>query len=214
MFEKILSSIGIGSAKVNTVLLSKNIERGMETDGEVHIFGGKAEQEISEIYIHIDSEFHKVDDDMTDFRDIIELVLEIKITDPLIIRPHEEKVIPFSFFIPFYMPITFRNQEVTIKTEIDIHYTINTVVENHGFVVRDQMIDGILKYLTDHGFKHTYKSGQCRHRKYGDDNPTHFLQTFILTDEEETKIHFVGNEKDIHLYVNQGEEVHYCPIYI
>jgi sporulation-control protein len=213
MFEKVLSSIGIGSAKVNTVLMDKKIERGQEITGEVHIFGGKTEQKISEIYIHIDSEFHKDDDHTTDFRDIIEPILEIKITNPLIVKPHEEKVIPFSFHMPYYMPVTFRNQEVTIKIEVDIKYFINHLVESHNFVVSDQMIEGILNYLTNHGFKHTFKSGLCRHRKHGDDNPTHFLQTFILTNAQETKVHFVGNQKDIHIYVNKGKEVQYYPIY-
>jgi sporulation-control protein spo0M len=211
MFEKILSSIGIGSVKVNTVLLEKNIERGNETQGEVHIFGGIAEQKISEIYIHIDSEFHKDDDDTTDFRDITEPILEIKITDPVNVNPHEEKVIPFSFFLPYYTPITFGEQKVTIETEIDINF-INHPLENHDFVVCDQWIDDILSYLNERGFKHSPKSGLCRHKLHEDNNPTHCLQTFILMNDQGMKIYFVGNEKDIHIYVYDKDRVRHCPI--
>lgn len=212
MFEKILSSIGIGSVKVNTVLLGKNIERGKETKGEVHIYGGKAEQKISEIYIHIDSEFHKDDDDTTDFRDVTEPILEIKITDPVIVNPHEEKVIPFSFFLPYYTPITFGKQKVTIATEIDINF-INHPVENHDFVVGDQWIYDILTYLDKQGFKHSSKSGVCRHKLRVDNNPTHCLQTFNLINNQGMKIYFVGNEKDIHIYVYEKNHVRHCPIY-
>jgi sporulation-control protein len=208
MFERLLSSIGIGSAKVNTVLLGEKIERGKEIKGEVHIYGGKAEQKISEIYIHIDSEFHKDDNETTDFRDVKEPILEIKITDPVVVQPNEEKVIPVSFFMPYYMPATFGNQQVTIETEIDINF-VNHPVETHKFLVFDPMIDDILTYLNKRGFNHTSKSGFCRHRKFGDENPTHFLQTFVLVNSKGTKINFVGNEKDIHLYVNEDEYVQY-----
>jgi sporulation-control protein spo0M len=211
MFEKILSSIGIGSAKVNTVLLENNIERGKETLGEVHIFGGIADQKISEIYIHIDSAFHKEDDDTTDFRNVVESILEIKITDPVIVKAHEEKVIPFSFVLPYYTPVTFGNQKVAIKTEIDINF-INHPVENHDFVVYDQMVNTILSFLSDRGFKHSKKSGLCRHKQYGDNNPTHCLQAFILGNDQGKKIYFVGNEKDIQIYIYEEDQVRHCTV--
>lgn len=212
MFEKLLSSIGIGLAKVNTVLLNESIERGMDVNGEVRIFGGKAEHKISEIYIHIDSDFDK-DEDYTDPRNIIEPILEIRINKPIVVKPHEDTVIPFSFFMPYYMPISFKNQQVTIKTEIDIDYAIYDLVEDRGVNVTDQMIEEILNYFTEKGFTHTFKSGQCRHKKFDDDNPTHFLQTFVLTNDDGVKVHFVGNSKDIHIYIIKGEEVEYYLIY-
>ena len=126
-------------------------------------------------------------------------------------QPNEEKVIPFSFFMPYYMPVTFGAQQVTIETEIDIN-VINHPVETHDFVVFDSMVDEILAFLNKKGFNHTSKSGLCRHRKSADDNPTHFLQTFVLIDNKGTKVNFVGNEKDIHLYVNRDEYVQYFSI--
>ncbi len=86
MFEKIFSSIGIRSAKVNTILFQDKIERGKEVNGEVHIYGGKAKQTISEIYIHVDTDFHRFNDDMSEFHDITEPIIKIKITDPLVIK--------------------------------------------------------------------------------------------------------------------------------
>lgn len=204
MFEKILSSIGIGSAKVNTVLLGPQIERGQEIKGEVHIFGGKVEQKIADIYIHIDAIFYK-DDDTTDFRDINEPILEIKITDPVTVKPHEEKVVPFTFFLPYYTPITFRHQKVTIQTEIDLNF-INHLEEHHDFVVTDPWIDDILKDFNDLGFKHNFKSGLCRYKNIADNNPTHCLQDFRLSNDTGMKIYFIGNAKDLDVYIITGNE--------
>ena len=211
LFEKILSSIGIGSARVNTVFLEKNIERGKEIKGEIHIFGGKTEQKISKIYIHIDSEFHKDDEDPTEFRDITEPILEIEITDSVTVNANEEKVIPFSFFLPYYVPITFGDQKVTIETEIYISF-INHPVEDHDFTVSDQWINDILCFFEKRGFQHSKKSGVCRHKKLGDSNPTHCLQTFHLINKDNMKVYFVGNEKDIHIYVYDKERVHHYPL--
>ncbi|MGO4889564.1 sporulation protein [Anaerobacillus sp. MEB173] len=209
MFERLFSSIGIGSTKVNTVLSQNVIERGKEVKGEVHLFGGNAEQKISEIYIHIDSEFHKFDDEMTDFTDITEPILEIKITDPMVIKPHENRVVPFSVTLPYYTPITFRQQKVQIQTELKINF-FNHPVSTHDFLLKDQFVDDILHVLEGAGFKHSNESGLCRHTLPHDQNPTHCLQNFHLLNEQGTHIYFAGNQKDIDVFVCEQNDVqHY-----
>ncbi|MFC0558343.1 sporulation protein [Halalkalibacter alkalisediminis] len=208
MFERLFSSIGIGSAKVNTVLYQGKIERGKEVHGEVHVYGGKVEQTISEIYIHVDTEFHKFDDEMTEFRDVTEPIIEIKITDPVVVKPHEEKIIPFSFTLPFYTPVTFRDQKVHIQTELDISY-FSHPIETHDFDVVDPLIDNIISHLTERGFLHSTKSGLCRHKLPTETNPTHCLQAFQLSNSQGIQVEFVGNEKDIDIYVHEKNQVHH-----
>ncbi|MET3507936.1 sporulation protein [Halalkalibacter oceani] len=212
MFEKLLSSFGVGSAKVNTVLLEERIERGKEMKGEVHIFGGKTDQKISKIYIHIDSEFHKDEDDTTEFRDITEPILEIEITDELTVKANEEKVVPFTVYLPYYLPVTFGDQKVTIQTEVDISL-LNHPIDHHDVTVTDQTIENVLSYIEGLGFSHTAKSGLCRHRRTAETNPTHCLQTFQLVNQDGVKVHFVGNEEDLHIYVYDKGLVHHCPVY-
>lgn len=206
MFEKLFSSIGIGSAKVNTVLFDNLVERGKEVKGEVHIFGGKAEQTISEIYIHFDTEFHKADDDLTEFRDVTEPILEIKITEPIVVKPNEERIIPFSFILPYYTPVTFREQKIHIQTELNINF-FSHPIESHDFIVIDPFIDQILNHITGHGYQHTSKSGLCRYKVPDEKNPTHCLQTFHLTNEKEETIYFVGNDKDIDIYLHESNRI-------
>jgi len=209
MFEKLLSSIGIGSAKVNTLFFEETIVRGSDVKGEIHIFGGKAEQIISEIYVHIDTEFHKYDEDMTELRDITEPILEIKIMDPMTIKPNEEKVIPFTIHLPHYIPTTFREQQIHLQTELNINVFTHPV-ETHDFVVRDPFIDKTLQYLEENGFEHSVKSGLCRYQIPTVTNPTHCLQTFELANEDGVKLSFVGNAVDLDLYVSkEGDILHH-----
>ncbi|OIJ19136.1 hypothetical protein BKP45_14295 [Anaerobacillus alkalidiazotrophicus] len=206
MFKELLSSIGIGSTKVNTVLFEDIIERGKEVKGEVHIIGGISEQKISEIYIHIDSEFHKYDHDMTEFPDITEPILEIKVTDPLVIRPHEEKIIPISFTIPYYTPITFGKQTVQIQTELKINL-LNHPVEKHDFILIDPFINDIFIFFKKQGFRHNFESGFCRSKPPTSTNPTHCLQNFFLENKDGVKVYFTGNEKDINIHLSEKDQV-------
>lgn len=211
MFERLFSSIGIGSTKVNTVLFQGKIERGKEVKGEVHVFGGNAKQIISETYIHVDTNFYKFDDDMTDFFDVTEPLLEIKITDPIAIKPHEEKIIPFSFTLPFYTPVTFKEQKVHIQTELNINY-FNHPVEAFDFEVIDPLVEEIISYFAKQGFSHSSKSGLCRHKLPTDTNPTHCLQTFHLLNEQRKQVYFIGNQRDIDLYVRDKDQMQHYPI--
>lgn len=211
MFERLFSSIGIGSTKVNTLLFQTIIEKGKEVNGEVHIFGGNTEQKISEIYIHIDSEFHKFEDEMSEFNEITEPILEIKITDPVVIKPHEKRVVPFSLILPYYTPITFREQKVQLQTELEINF-FNHPVATHDFLLNDRFIDDILSFFVKHGFSHSNESGLCRHKIPTVKNPTHCLQNFHLLNEHGVHIYFEGNQKDIDIFVCEKNNVRHCLI--
>lgn len=209
MFERLFSSIGIGSTKVNTVLFQNVIERGKEVKGEIHIFGGNAEQKISEIYIHVDSEFHKFEDEMTQFKEITEPILEIKITDPVVIKPHEKRVVPFSLTLPYYTPITFRENKVQLQTELNINF-FNHPVATIDFLLNDQFIDDILSFFIKFGFCHSKESGLSRHKYPTDKNPTHCLQNFHLLNADGVHVYFSGNQKDIDIFVCEKKHVrHY-----
>ncbi|OLO27050.1 hypothetical protein BTR23_21185 [Alkalihalophilus pseudofirmus] len=208
MFEKLFSSIGIGSAKLNTLLYDNKIERGKETNGEIHIYGGIAEQMISEINIQIELEFNKYYDDMTDFREYKEEILHIKMDSPFVISPQELKVIPFSFTLPHNTPVTFNEQKIYIQTELQINF-FNCPVSKDKLTIVDPLIDSILNFLTEHGFQHESTSGFCRQKQPTLNNPSRYKQTFLLINEQGKKINFTGNEKNININVlGEGEQVH------
>ncbi|MEF1229208.1 sporulation protein, partial [Vibrio fortis] len=46
MFKKLKASLGIGAAKVDTVLDNIEVFQGGELSGNVHILGGDVEQQI------------------------------------------------------------------------------------------------------------------------------------------------------------------------
>ncbi len=211
MIKKLLARVGVGTAKVRTELSGKTIERGAEIKGEVYIHGGEIKQNIARIQIHIDSNFHKDDDTSTQFRDITDSVVDFSIKGVGNINPHEEKIVPFSFSLPYYTPITFKDQKVKVRTKLVTNF-MNPPSDSQYIVVTDGRLERILDYLTSHGYEHSHKSGTCRHRKRADDNPTLFLQTFTLVNHTGTEIKFVGNEADVHLYINDKNHIRHFAI--
>lgn len=66
MFKKILSSIGIGAAKVDTRLNESHCTPGGELTGVVHIEGGSVEQSVDSIYLFFNTLYkHEVNDKST-----------------------------------------------------------------------------------------------------------------------------------------------------
>lgn len=53
LFNKIFSSIGIGSARVDTKLSTDRLKAGEKVTGVVEIVGGNMEQQIDEIYLSV-----------------------------------------------------------------------------------------------------------------------------------------------------------------
>ncbi|MGO4889236.1 sporulation protein [Anaerobacillus sp. MEB173] len=209
MFEKVLSSIGIGSAKVNTLLFENRLERGKETKGEIHIYGGKAEQVISEILVQISLEFNKYYDEMTDFRELKETILELKMPYPLIIAPKEEKVLPFSLTIPYTTPISFSEQQIRLQTELKINM-FNHPVCKHNLIVVDPFIDEILTLLSKRRFIHQPESGLCRFRVPSNESQVNYVQTFHLRNAQGVDIRFVGNAKDIDMFIYEQDNESHC----
>ena len=58
-FNKVLASVGIGAATVDTKLESEQVVPGEDVQGIVEIQGGKVEQQINEIYLSIHTQYVK-----------------------------------------------------------------------------------------------------------------------------------------------------------
>ena len=65
MFKKLKASLGIGAAKVDTVLDNIEVFQGGELSGNVHIVGGDVEQQIDLINLVLNTEVKVETEDST-----------------------------------------------------------------------------------------------------------------------------------------------------
>jgi sporulation-control protein len=123
MFKKVLARLGIGAASVNTIIHTRDLYPGKNVEGVVEIKGGSVAQEINHIGLKLKSYAKKKSGD--DEVNVKIQLHEERVSGKMKIEANEEKVIPFSFQLPFYTPITIRHGQVWIETDLDIDLSID-----------------------------------------------------------------------------------------
>ncbi len=110
LFNKVLASIGIGSAKVDTKLHESQLSLGERITGVVEVTGGNVDQDIDDIYLSLCATYTKeVDDRKVTKQAIIE---KWKIAQSFVIRAGEKKEFPFSFPFRLTHQLQLENKSV------------------------------------------------------------------------------------------------------
>lgn len=112
--KKVLATIGIGNASVDTVLPSTTVRPGESVEAEVRMQGGDAEQDVSRIELEVETKF------LTDdgYRD--GTVGRMHLSDGFTLAPDEERVETTTIDIPWSTPVTVGNVDVWVETELDV----------------------------------------------------------------------------------------------
>ncbi|QST02726.1 sporulation protein (plasmid) [Pontibacillus sp. ALD_SL1] len=119
MFEKWLSSIGIGGATVDAVLNQETIQPGKEAKGVIKLTGGKADQPVTTIELKLIVEYYRDDPD-SETHYLCETIESHKIDVIDIVHEGEHRTIPFSFPVPLHAPMTTEEQKMAIETIVHI----------------------------------------------------------------------------------------------
>lgn len=123
MFKKVLARLGIGAAKVNTIIHTKDLYPGKKVEGVIEIEGGEVPQEINYIALNLKSYAKKKSGDG---EVSVKLKLhEERVSGNLNILANEQRSIPFSFYLPYFTPITFGHGKVWIETDLDIDLSVD-----------------------------------------------------------------------------------------
>ncbi len=118
LFKKLLSSIGIGAATVDTKLAKAQYVQGETVEGVVDIRGGSIEQHIDEIYLALVTTYlREIDDKKHEEKAVL---ARYKVSGSLTIGPNETKTIPFQFALPYDVPVTLGSSRVWLQTGLDI----------------------------------------------------------------------------------------------
>ena len=128
MFGKLKASLGIGAAKVDTVLESISVFQGETLKGVVHIQGGDVEQQIDAINLKLCTEVKVESDNGSSYQNFT--IGSLQAVQPFTIQPQEHKQVPFELKLDDETPITalnaMKNQcHVWIETTLDIDFAID-----------------------------------------------------------------------------------------
>lgn len=162
MFKKLLASVGIGAAQVDTRLFNDSLIPGEMVEGEVHIEGGDIAQEIDEIYIYVVTHYEREANDSKVKEECI--LLKYLISQPVSLQPKQKQVIPFAFQLPYETPLTMGRQPVYLRTGLDIKNAIDPgdsdFIQVHPHPLMEKVLDAV-KHLGFQLFK-----VDCEYNRY------------------------------------------------
>ena len=117
-FRRLLSSIGIGGATVDTRLEKSELTAGEEVRGVVEIKGGDSEQEVNAIRLAVQTHYKRESGDttVTDTGTIESFQAAGRIN----IRRDTQEEIPFSFLLPYDTPLTVGRTSVWVRTALEV----------------------------------------------------------------------------------------------
>jgi sporulation-control protein len=174
MFQKFLASVGIGAAKVDTVLVQERYYAGEEVRGVVHITGGNVEQNIDSIYLTLSTSYiREVDDKKVSATYALD---KFCLTNPIKVASGEKKEIPFSFVLPLETPVTFGLKKVWIHTGLDIKNSVDPRDTDYIEVLPSPLLSGVLDAVQNLGFR--LRQAECEELPYRLRKRVPFVQEF------------------------------------
>lgn len=173
VFKKLLASIGIGAAKVDTRLDDDSLRPGEMLNGEVHITGGDVSQQIDDIYLYVATQYKQEVNDSTVTKECV--LVKYRLSKGFNLQPKQAKVIPFSFQLPSETPLTVRHQPVYLRTGLDISTAIDPKDTDYIQVQPPPLMQRVLDVLEHLGFQ-LYKVDCEYHPHSGSRYP--FVQEF------------------------------------
>ena len=116
--KRVLSSLGIGAATVDTVLPT-TLTAGETVDARVDVTGGNDTQEVEGIYFALETRYETDESTETGTID------SFRIADPFTIDPDEDRSFSVSIDVPYHTPVTRGTTEVWLDTGLDIDWAVD-----------------------------------------------------------------------------------------
>lgn len=130
VFKKLFAALGVGGAKVETVLDSEEVVVGETLSGVIQIKGGDTEQRIDdivlELFTKVEREYETSDGESRTVNSSFEIA-EWRMGEGLVVAPGSSHEIEFSLEVPLHTPVVVPHGRVPVwlKTRLDIPKAID-----------------------------------------------------------------------------------------
>lgn len=151
LFNKVLASIGVGAATVDTKLHKSSYTINETVTGVVEVTGGNTEQQIDAIYLTLYTSFvREIDDRKVNDQAALQ---NFQINEPFTIQANEKREIPFSFVLPTAVPVTAGQSRVWIHTGLDIKNAVDPKDTDYIDVQPTRLASSVLTAVQNLGFR-------------------------------------------------------------
>lgn len=159
MFNRMLASVGIGNAKIDTLLEKARYMPGEEIRGVVKIRGGKVEQRIEKIELAVMTEYIRESNDQKHKHHVA--IERFNIFNPFVLMPNENREQNFAIRLPHTAPLTIGRAPVWVKTELDIRGAVDPGDNDRIEVVPTPQMNTVLEAINLLGFR--LREAECEY---------------------------------------------------
>lgn len=198
-FNKLLASVGIGAATVDTKLHKATYTVGETISGVVEVMGGNTEQHIDAIYLSLHTNYVREIDDKK-INDTATLT-RVQLNEPFTIQANEKRELPFSFQLPAILPMTIGSTRVWVQTGLDIKNAVDPQDQDFIDIVPTQLATNILSAVTSLGFRR--RKVDCEQAPHYLRQQTPVVQEFEFTPTNQTYRRYL-DELEL-IFLNQSE---------
>lgn len=173
LLNRMMASIGIGAAKVDTQLESSRVRAGDELRGVVRVVGGSVPQQVSQIYLFLMTQYRRQVGD----RQVMETVTvdRFRVGDSFTIGPGEVREFPFQYRLADDVPVTVGRTRVWLKTGLDVPSAVDPKDQDFLQILPHRYVQVVLDALDRLGFR--IRSAECEQsRRMGGRLP--FIQEY------------------------------------
>jgi len=155
MFKKILASVGIGAAKVDTILETEHLYPGQKFQAQIIVEGGDVEQQVSGLELALMTRVKVESDDGEYFTNHV--LDKWRISEQFVIAPGEKKVIPFEARLHSETPITelnagYNHSFVWVETGLDIDLAIDPNDKDTLHIYPNEAVKACMQAMDKLGF--------------------------------------------------------------
>ncbi len=161
MLKNLLAKVGIGSAKIDTVVDNMTVTQGDTVTGTVHIQGGKIDQEINNITISVmtQAKGSRMVNGEEESYTSSKAVGSLRIDQAMTVAAGEKYEIPFSLTLPAETPITSiasgKNQsKVWLYTNLDIESGLDSGDRDYLTVQPHPAVEMMINKFLQNGFEY------------------------------------------------------------
>ncbi len=200
MFRKLLSSIGVGGATVDTRLNAESLVPGELVSGEIRIVGGDDTQEFNRIYLSVTTSYKHEDSTYEHALAQYDVVRK-----PFTVGSKENRSIPFSFTLPYATPLSLGRARVYLRTGLDVSGALDPSDTDEIRVVPHPLQQAVLDAAANLGFRLYQVENEYNPRK-GDPHP------FVQQLEFRPQGRYARRVEELELVFKLGEDVLYVMV--
>ncbi|WP_458119752.1 sporulation protein [Paenibacillus sp. Z6-24] len=150
-FNKMLARVGIGAAKIDTVLDQSEYYPNSEVRGIVYIEGGSVDQDVGNIYIEVMTQYIREQDDKKHY--VNYTIAKYRVSEKTQVKSSQKLEIPFGFTLPSQTPLTLSNQKIWLHTGLDIEMSVDPTDQDYIVVRPHPYMDTVFEATERLGFR-------------------------------------------------------------